>query len=977
MTLTNTAAAKPGRLVRFRGRRCIVQPSPEKDLILLKPLGGSDDEMIGVYEPVLPPGERIEEDVFELPGTGDLDSFISAKLLYDAARLSFRQVSGPFRSMGKLSFRPRAYQLVPLIMGLRQQVTRLLIADDVGIGKTIEGLLIIRELLERGIITSFAVLCPPHLCEQWQKELGDKLGIEAEIIRSSTVAALERRIVGDDTQNVFSYYPYQVISIDYVKSDNKKPVFLKDAPSCIIVDEAHTCARPQNQRDNQQQRFHLLKDLSINSGRHLIMLTATPHSGKDAEFQSLLELIDPRFAGYDLSTLSNDQKRELAGHFIQRKRGNILRWLEEETIFPKRSTEELAYTLTPPYRELYDQVLKFARGISGAGMQESRARIRYFAALTLLRGVMSSPDAGYEMLRKRREKSEPQDAPSTASPLTANGEENGMVENGMVENGIEENPVIEKWDEGSDTEQGELIEGAHLSDSEWNALARLAAKAEELRGTAHDKKLLVAANQIKRWIANNQSPIIFCRFIATAKYVAEQLKDLLPQHTDIRAITSELSDEERREKIDEMGKSPKRVLVATDCLSEGINLQEHFNAILHYDLPWNPNRLEQREGRVDRFGQAGFTDRNGKAQNIVEVRVLFGEDNPIDVVVLRIILEKIQRIQNTSGVSISLADDNRSVMDKVLKEVLLNPERTAAKYSPQLQLDFGPSPEMDLLDAEITREIEAARDKAEKIRSIFAHDAIRPEEVQNDLKEVDEAIGDTESLRAFVLHACTLFNAQYEEAPGGYILHRHNMEPWLYSLLGTGDHIRISFLSPTPQGFRYLGRNHPFVERLCHRILLVSLEKEHHTGRAARASVFLTRAVSEVTTLVQFRVRNVIRELGTAQETIAEEMYLWGYTRTAGKVNPLPADSCKALLRLDDPKDLSKEQQIIRFTREMEQFSQMEKDFMQIVQDRADALVAAHTRFAKYLGARQYQAVVPVLPPDVLGVYVLVPEVRR
>ena len=204
-----------------------------------------------------------------------------------------------------------------------------------------------------------------------------------------------------------------------------------------------------------------------------------------------------------------------------------------------------------------------------------------------------------------------------------------------------------------------------------------------------------------------------------------------------------------------MAKSQKRVLVATDCLSEGINLQDKFNAVLHYDLPWNPNRLEQREGRVDRYGQPGWFDKNGNHHNTIDVKVLFGEDNPMDVVVLKIIIEKIQRIQSTSGVSIALADDNRSVMDKVLKEVLLNPEKAHNRFSKQLRIDFGTSSELDELDVEITNEIEAARGKAEKIRSIFAHESIMPDEVKKDLLEVDEAIGDVATLEAFVLSAST------------------------------------------------------------------------------------------------------------------------------------------------------------------------------------------------------------------------------
>jgi len=950
---------KPGKLVKFRGRRCVVQPSPDSEIILLKPLGGSDDEIISVFEPILQPHDKIEDDQFELPDKSDLDSFLTAKLLYDAARLSFRQVSGPFRCMGKLSFRPRSYQLVPLIMALKQPLTRLLVADDVGIGKTIEAILILRELLERGIVKSFAVLCPPHLCEQWQKELADKLDIDAVIIRSSTIAALERKIVGDDTLNVFNYYPFQVVSIDFVKNGSTKmPAFLKDIPDLVIVDEAHTCTKNVdiNKKNQSQQRYELLEKIASKDHQHLILLTATPHSGKDGEFKSLLGLVNSEFEGYDFLDLTTAEKRKVASHFIQRKRKNIEKWLDEETPFPKRITEELPYLLSASsdYDKLYHDVLKFARGISTEGVTENKARMKYFAALSLLRGVMSSPAAGYEMLQKRKSKLNDQEE------LTADD--------------VRDNPIVEKWEEQSDTEQVEIIDRADLSETEWSVLHQLALKAAELKNIQKDQKVKRCVEQIKLWINKGQSPIIFCRFIATAHYVAKILKENLLKDVDVRAITSELSDEERREKIDEMAKSPKRVLVATDCLSEGINLQDKFNAILHYDLPWNPNRLEQREGRVDRFGQPGWIDKNGNHQNIIDVKVLFGEDNPIDVVVLKIIIEKIQRIQVTSGVSIALADDNRSVIDKILKEVLLDPDKAQNRYATQMRLDFGSADELEALDAEITNEIEAAREKAEKIRSIFAHESIMPEEVKKDLHEVDEAIGDVETLEAFVTAASGLLGASLEKVEGGYIFKKQNMDDWLAAALGRGDRIHISFQSPTPQGFRYIGRNHRFVEQLCHRIIANSLDKDLHNHKAARASVFRTDAVETQTTLIQFRVRNVIREVSKQHEMVTEEMFLWGYELTTDGVNALDLERCKLLLNTANTLDISRERQEIIFEKELEHFKLLHPDFIKVVEKRSDELVNAHTRFAKYLGAKRFEAVTPVLPPDILGVYVLIPN---
>jgi superfamily II DNA or RNA helicase len=950
---------KPGKLVKFRGRRCVVQPSPYNEIILLKPLGGSDDEMISIFEPVLQSFDKLEDDQFELPDKSDLDSFLTAKILYDAARLSFRQVSGPFRCMGKLSFRPRAYQLVPLIMALKQSVTRLLIADDVGIGKTIEAILILRELMERGTIKSFAVLCPPHLCEQWQKELADKLDIDAVIIRSSTVAGLERKIVGDDTLNVFNYYPYQVVSIDYVKNGSAKmPAFLKDVPDLIIVDEAHTCTKNLDfkKTTQSQQRYDLLEKIAKNENQHLLLLTATPHSGKDGEFKSLLGLVNSEFESYNFDDLTVSEKRKVASHFIQRKRKNIEKWLDEETPFPNRITEELPYAMSvsSDYFKLYQDVLKFARGISTEGTAENKARIKYFAALSLLRGVMSSPAAGFEMLQKRKSKIE--------EPVE------------VTDDDMKENPNIEHWDEQSDTEQVEIIDQAGLTDSEWNTLHRLSQKAAELATIENDQKVKLTTAQIKLWLNKGQSPIVFCRFIATALYVAKILKENLPKDVDIRAITSELSDEERREKIDEMAKSPKRVLVATDCLSEGINLQDKFNAILHYDLPWNPNRLEQREGRVDRYGQPGWIDNKGNYQNTIDVKVLFGEDNPMDVVVLKIIIEKIHRIQNSSGVSISLADGNRSVMDKVLKEVLLNPDSVKNKFAKQIKMDFGPSSELEELDVEITNEIETAREKAEKIRSIFAHESIMPEEVRKDLLEVDEAIGDVARLEAFVLSGAKLLGADVEKIGNGYIFKKQNMDGWLASALGEGDKIHISFQSPTPQGFRYIGRNHRFVEQLCHRIIANSLDKDRKGNKAARASVFRTDAVETQTTLIQFRVRNVIREVSKQNEMVSEEMFLWGYEQTPNGIRTLDIDQCKTLLQTSSALDISRERQEIIFEKELQHFKSLHPDFIDVVENRSDELVNAHTRFAKYIGAKRFEAVTPVLPPDILGVYVLIPN---
>jgi hypothetical protein len=200
------------------------------------------------------------------------------------------------------------------------------------------------------------------------------------------------------------------------------------------------------------------------------------------------------------------------------------------------------------------------------------------------------------------------------------------------------------------------------------------------------------------------------------------------------------------------------------------------------------------------------------------------------------------------------------------------------------------------------------------------------------------------------------------------------MDEWMATALGQGDRIHISFQSPTPLGFRYIGRNHRFVEQLCHRLIANSLDKEKKGQKAARASVFRTDAVNTQTTLIQFRVRNVIREVSKAYEMVSEEMFLWGYEQTPDGINTLLIDDCKRLLHTSSALDISRERQELIFEKELNHFEELHPDFIKVVETRSEELVLAHTRFAKYLGARRYEAVTPVLPPDILGVYVLIPN---
>ena len=937
--MTTSTLNKPGRMVKYRDREWIVLPSEDQELMLLKPLGGSDEEITAVYLPLkIVPGERPEPANFELPTSNDIGAFETAKVLFDASRLSFRNASGPFRCMGKLSFRPRSYQLVPLVMALKQHTAvRMLIGDDVGIGKTIEALIILKELMERGEVKRFAVICPPHLCEQWQMELKDKLDIEAEIIRSSTAASLDRKL--PDDRSVFYHVPYQVISIDYIKFDKRRGIFLNDCPDFIIVDEAHTCALPAGATSkSQQQRYALLHDIANdpkNPNRNILLLTATPHSGKDAEFQSILGLLNKEFEGYNFNNLDKSKRRKIARQFVQRKRENIKRWLKEETPFPDRDSKEIGYILTPEYKAFYQDMLEFARGLRKEGERKNTARIRYWAALALLRGVMSSPEAGYEMLLNRQAK------------RLEDEELNDLQQ--------QDNPHIEKLSFDTDSSQAELIDIADLKQAELEEIQYLCEEIKKLTSFEKDNKAQRALKIIKDWNKEGYQPIIFCKYIATANYLGRILKENLPNKIDVQVITSESADEQRKEKIELMGKSDMRVLVATDCLSEGINLQEYFTAVLHYDLPWNPNRIEQREGRVDRYGQDA---------PLVKTWLLWGEDNPIDEIVLKVLIRKVRDIQKSTGVSISIGEDNQSIMDAVLNEVLLEDKKEADKGK-----------QMRLFDDKITNELESARQKAENLRSIFAHESIKPETIEADLKEVDEAIGDMDSVEHFVVNSITHLKATLRKDKRGYLLYPQNLPYHLKAQFGNGNEVKISFESPTPKGYRYIGRNHQFVEQLCQFMLALAFDGHNDYDSLARVSEIQTDIVSKKTTLIMFRVRNVIKEVASKKEVIAEEMYLWGYEGSGQDARSVDyKEAKKLLLEASSLRNVSIEKQKDDLTRELQHFKELESRFLDLAVERADNLVKAHGRFKELVGGRRYEKATPVLPPDVMGVYILMPQ---
>jgi len=951
-----------GSLVRARGREWVVLPQSDSDLLMLRPLGGSEEEVTGIYVPL----ESVEHARFALPDPARLGDFRSCRLLRDALRLGFRSSAGPFRSFAHLAIEPRPYQLVPLLMALKLDPIRILIADDVGIGKTVEAALIARELLDRGEVTRLAVLCPPQLAEQWQRELRGKFNINAELVLPGTATRLERGLpLGE---SLFEHHPFVIVSLDFIKSDRRRDEFLRTCPQLVIVDEAHTCAWSGEGRSHRYQRHQLVSGLTADPNRHIILVTATPHSGKEDAFRSLLTLLNPDFVALpvDLTGPANEvHRRRLAAQFVQRRRADIRHFLKADTPFPDREEKEQTYRLTDAYRKLFDRVLEYAREV----VTESnghRQRVQWWSVLALLRALASSPAAAAATLRTR------------AATLDTETTEEADA--------IGRRAVLDLTDD----ESAEGIDLASGSDAEAEGddkarhrrrLQEMARIADSLQGEL-DAKLGGAIGIVSSLLKDGHQPIVFCRFIQTAEYVAAALRSSskIPRGTEVACVTGELAPAEREDRVSALAKFPQRILVATDCLSEGINLQDDFNAILHYDLSWNPTRHEQREGRVDRYGQPSEK---------VRVVTYYGEDTGVDRIILRVLLRKHKTIRSSLGISVPVPARAEELVEAIFEDVLLHKR---PKDNRQMLLEFG-SGETEPADSpagKVQAEWQNAADREARSRTMFAQETIKFSEVAQEVDAVRTAIGSGVDVASFCRAALRHYKASISDVGSGI---RARIEVSLQDvprsvrdslpIPGNGTNLTARFELPVQPGEIYLHRTHPLVEALATGLLDSSLDSTTDRG-AARCGVVRTKAVDRRTTLLLVRLRYHIeteiksgprgKEVAERRQLLAEDSQVLAFTGSPQSAEWLNREQAEALLEAVPDANIAPELQRDALQRILDGVPALMPHLESAARSRAAELLEAHRRVRSAARLRGVsQRVEPQLPPDILGVYVFLP----
>jgi len=497
--------------------------------------------------------------------------------------------------------------------------------------------------------------------------------------------------------------------------------------------------------------------------------------------------------------------------------------------------------------------------------------------------------------------------------------------------------------------------GAQWSDLERRRLLRFRDRARSLGGPNTDRKLQALLEVLRAQLKEGFHPIVFCRFIQTANYLGSRLAAEL-KGVHVTAVTGEIDDEQRRERVAELSRSTHRILVATDCLSEGVNLQEHFDSVVHYDLPWNPNRLEQREGRVDRFGQP---------RKEVKMALLYGANNPVDQVVLEVLIRKARKIRRDLGIAVPVPMDAEHVIQTVVDNVLLRGRE-------QVQLELALStPEASRLH----EAWDAAAEREKSRRGFFTQHGVQPDEVAREIEATDAVLGDPQAVRRFLADALQRFGGNLGPAKGKesvFMLSVGTLKPKVQDFAANGEFpIAITFDRRKDDEALYLGRTSPLVARVCDAVLgeAFSLEGDE---RFARAGAMFTDAVAQWTALMLLRFRYRLVE---ATEEFAEEIVLAAFERSGDGPHWLEpyAAAGRDLAEKALPKaNISREERTTHVQRALHLLRDDPKWFRPILDWRVAELDAAHERLRALLKERPLK-IHPHIPPDILGCFVLVP----
>jgi SNF2 family DNA or RNA helicase len=545
------------------------------------------------------------------------------RLASEALRINLAHLFDPYLAVHTSNLDPLPHQ-IRAVYGemLPRQPLRFLLADDPGAGKTIMAGLLIKELIVRGDLNRCMVVAPGSLVEQWQDELAQKLGLDFDIITRETIEASR-------SGNPFAERDLVICRLDQLsRSDDVQAKLEQTDWDLVVVDEAHKMSAHFYGNEVEETKRYKLGRLLGSLARHFLLMTATPHSGKPEDFQLFMALLDPdRFEG---KPRKNGMEADAQGLMRRMVKEELLTF-EGKRLFPERRAYTVNYDLSPEEARLYEDVTEYVREEMNRAQrlqakgEGRRGNIVGFALTVLQRRLASSPEAIYQSLRRRRERLEGRvnevrlggrgadsfdmtidlDAPDDPDEVLEGEREE--LEERVVDQASAAETIAELEAEIATLRRLEVIAArvrASGTDAKWSELARLLqdSNAEMLDETGKRRKL-----------------IIFSEHRDTLNYLTDRIRTLLGTPEAVVTIHGGMHREARRQAQEAFRQQPEvSVLVATDAAGEGVNLQR-AHLLVNYDLPWNPNRIEQRFGRIHRIGQTEVCHKMATELRAVEI----------------------------------------------------------------------------------------------------------------------------------------------------------------------------------------------------------------------------------------------------------------------------------------------------------------------------------------------------------------------
>ncbi len=694
---------------------------------------------------------RDREPTLEVVDAGRVWSFESDgalfRLVSEAYRIRLAYLFDPVLAVHSSLVEPLPHQITGVYGEmLNRQPLRFLLADDAGAGKTIMAGLLIKELIVRGDLQRCLIVCPGMLVEQWQDELDRRFHLPFEIMTNDKLEAAR-------TGNWFSENPLAICRLDKLSRNEELQAKLEQTDwDLVVVDEAHKMSASFFGGEIKETKRYKLGKLLSRVTRHFLLMTATPHNGKDEDFQLFMALLDgDRFEGRFRDGVHVTDVSDLMRRMVKE---NLLKF-DGTRLFPERLAYTVPYKLSSAEADLYKQVTDYVREEFDRADKlevEGRKGTVGFALTTLQRRLASSPEAIYQSLRRRRERLENR---LREERLLKRGAEAQLELSGDTEPMTDED--IEELEDAPDAEieaaEEKVLDLATAArtiaelEAEIATLKRLEAVALKVRRSDSDRKwdelrnLLQNNPEIVDADGNCRKIVIFTEHRDTLNYLAEKIRALLGRPEALVQIHGAMGREDRRKAQERFTQDKDvQILVATDAAGEGINLQRAHLAV-NYDLPWNPNRLEQRFGRIHRIGQTEVCH----LWNLVAEETREGE-------VFTHILEKLNREREALGGQVFDVLGKLKFGDRPLRDLMIEairygerPEvRARLKQSVDEALDRGHIKELieeralshDSMDATRVREIRAEMERAEARR-------LQPHFIQTFFLEAFRLLGGT------------------------------------------------------------------------------------------------------------------------------------------------------------------------------------------------------------------------------------------